>query len=330
MHYGGVYRALHGIQILCRIMVFADAIHFTTVGNIYCNHRKGLDIFKNQQKPGRPHIFSSKDAHFAALCLAHNTAQSAADIHHCYYPGVSTSTIHRHLHELDLSPYKCCQKPYLSHKHKSHRLDWAQQHRSWSLTQWHQVAFADEKKFNVYAPDPNNHCWRKQGEAVLAEWNGKKVVKHGGGSVSVYGVITPEGVGWLHHIQGTLDSIQYTQILEESLLGTLEDLHISLCDIIYQQDQDPKHTAQRTTKWLEEHSIQVLPWPLSSLDMNIIENVWAYLDCWVHTGDKPPQNSKELWHALQEEWYQLSPSYITNLYRSLCQSPMRRKYKSET
>jgi hypothetical protein len=24
MHKGGVYRALHGIQILCRIMVFAD------------------------------------------------------------------------------------------------------------------------------------------------------------------------------------------------------------------------------------------------------------------------------------------------------------------
>jgi hypothetical protein len=26
MHKGGVYRALHGIQILCRIMVFADAV----------------------------------------------------------------------------------------------------------------------------------------------------------------------------------------------------------------------------------------------------------------------------------------------------------------
>jgi hypothetical protein len=26
MHKGGVYRALHGIQILCRIMVFADVV----------------------------------------------------------------------------------------------------------------------------------------------------------------------------------------------------------------------------------------------------------------------------------------------------------------
>jgi hypothetical protein len=115
-------------------------------------------------------------------------------------------------------------------------LDWAWQHRSWSLTPWHWVAFADEKKFDVYAPNPNNYCWRKQGEAVLAEQNVKKVVKHGGGSVSVYGVITPEGVGWLHCIQGTLDSIQYIQILEESLLGTLEDFHISPSDFIYQQD----------------------------------------------------------------------------------------------
>jgi transposase len=126
-------------------------IHFTTVGNIYRNHRKGLDIFKNWQKPGRPRIFSSKDAHFAALCLARNTARSAADIHHCYYPRVSTSTIRQCLHELDLSPYKCRQKPYLSCKHKWRRWDWARQHRSWSLTQWHWVAFADEKKFDAYA-----------------------------------------------------------------------------------------------------------------------------------------------------------------------------------
>jgi hypothetical protein len=51
--------------------------------------------------------------------------------------------------------------------------------------------------------------------------------------------------------------------------------------------------------------------------MNIIENVWAYLDRRVHTQDQPPQNSEELWHALQEEWYQVSASYITNLYESL-------------
>jgi hypothetical protein len=212
-------------------------IHFTTVGNIYHNHCKGLNMFRNQQKPGRPCIFSSNDAHFTALCLACNTACSAADTHHCYYPWVdpcvSTSTIHQCLHELNLSPYKCCQKPYLSHKHKWHQLDWAWQHSSWSLTQWHQVAFADKQKSDVYAPDPNIYCWRKHGEAVLAEQNVKKVVKHGGGSVSVYGVITPEGVGQLHHIQETLDSIQYTQILEESLLGTLQDIHISPHDIIY-------------------------------------------------------------------------------------------------
>ena len=68
-------------------------------------------------------------------------------------------------------------------------------------------------------------------------------------------------------------------------------------------------------EWLHNHNITVLPWPLSSPDMNIIEHVWDELDCHIR-GCKPlPRNLKEL--SLQQEWYGLENDFISKLYHSL-------------
>ena len=72
-----------------------------------------------------------------------------------------------------------------------------------------------------------------------------------------------------------MDSKQYCSILEQSLLGTLQDYSLPRDSIIFQHDNDRKHTARRTKEWLHNHNITVLPWPLSSPDMNIIEHVWG-------------------------------------------------------
>ncbi|THU76222.1 hypothetical protein K435DRAFT_705308 [Dendrothele bispora CBS 962.96] len=51
--------------------------------------------------------------------------------------------------------------------------------------------------------------------------------------------------------------------------------------------------------------------------MNIIENVWAYVEHRVRRRVPLPKNTEELWTALKEEWYGLDMSYINNLYNSL-------------
>lgn len=40
-----------------------------------------------------------------------------------------------------------------------------------------------------------------------------------------------------------MDAKKYCSILEESLLGTLSDQHLSPCSVIFQQDDDRKHTS---------------------------------------------------------------------------------------
>ena len=127
----------------------------------------------------------------------------------------------------------------------------------------------------------------------------------------VWGCITPWGVGRLHRIKGNMDSKQYCSILEQSLLGTLQDYSLPQDSIIFQHDNDRKHTTRHTKEWLHNHNITVLPWPSSSPDMNIIEHVWDELDCRIHHRNPLPQNLKE------QEWYGLENDFISKLYHSL-------------
>lgn len=41
----------------------------------------------------------------------------------------------------------------------------------------------------------------------------KKTIKHGGGNVMVWGCITGEGMGRLHHIKGIMNGPGYVDIL---------------------------------------------------------------------------------------------------------------------
>ena len=50
---------------------------------------------------------------------------------------------------------------------------------------------------------------------------------------------------------------------------------------IFQQDNCPAHKSKGVSKWFTENEIKLLIWPPQSLDLNIIENVWAALTSYV-------------------------------------------------
>ncbi|CDO77564.1 hypothetical protein BN946_scf184926.g1 [Trametes cinnabarina] len=118
-------------------------------------------------------------------------------------------------------------------------------------------------------------------------------------SLSV-GCIHLSWVGCLHRIEGTMDAKMYRHILEDSLLGTLHDHRLGPSTIIFQHDNDLKHTARLVQEWLEHQNLLVLPWPPSSPDLNIIENVWAEIKKRLETYRPRPRNTEELWRVVQK------------------------------
>ncbi|KAL1944863.1 hypothetical protein VTO73DRAFT_2483 [Trametes versicolor] len=267
-------------------------------------------------RPGRPRILTPRDLDHLKLVLARGEAANATEAQRLAAPQASARTVRRNLSEDGLYGRVRREKPYLSALNVKQRRTWAQEVAGWGMDQWRLVVFSDESKFNLFGSDGRQWCRRRVGEEFL-DRNVKKRMQGGGGSVMVWGCITSKGVGRLHRIEGIMDAKKYCTILEEALLGTLQDHHLNPRTFIFQQDNDRKHTSKLAQRWFDNQNILLLPWPSSSPDMNIIEHVWSELDRRVRARNPLPRNCDELWTALQEEWYGLDSAFIQRLYDSL-------------
>ncbi len=88
---------------------------------------------------------------------------------------------------------------------------------------WNHVLWSDETKINLFRSDGVKRVWQQPGE----EYKDKCVlptVKHGGGSVMVWGCMSAAGTVELQFIKGSMNANMYCDILKQSMIPSLRRL----------------------------------------------------------------------------------------------------------
>ena len=240
---------------------------------------------------------------------------------------VSTSLIKKRLCAAGLKGRVAARKPLLRKVNQQKRLAWAKFHENWTVQQWKKVLWSDESKFEIFGGKRSVYVRRYDGERFKKECL-VPTVKHGGGSVIVWGCFGGEKLGHLIKIEGIMDQKVYHNIIQRHVVPSGKEIYRG--QYTFMQDNDPKHTSKYCKKYLNELEsrkvLKMMEWPPQSPDLNPIELLWEELDRRVRKLN--PTSASHLWTILQDSWKNLDPEYLMKLIKRMpriCKAVIKNK-----
>uniref|UniRef100_A0AAZ3PUF0 Transposase Tc1-like domain-containing protein n=1 Tax=Oncorhynchus tshawytscha TaxID=74940 RepID=A0AAZ3PUF0_ONCTS len=108
-------------------------------------------------------------------------------------------------------------KPLLSKRHMTAHLELAKRHVK-ILRPRNKILWSDETNIEIFGLNAKHHVWRKPGTIPT--------VKHGGGSIMLWGCFSAAGTARLVRIKAKMNGAKYREIFDENLLQSAQDLRL--------------------------------------------------------------------------------------------------------
>lgn len=142
-------------------------------------------------------------------------------------------------------------------------------------------------------------------------------VKHGGGSIMIWGCMAADGVGEMVLCEGRMNSEKYTAVLETALAPSITKIYgdTNSEGVKFQQDNATCHKSAHSMAWMNKNGVDLLDWPPQSPDLNPIEHIWSILKKKIRRYSIT--NKTTLLTALKNEWAKITPDQCLKLIETM-------------
>ncbi len=267
-----------------------------TVAKVVQTSKKDGTATISQRRPGRPRKLTPRQERLLMRRVEENrhasSLQLSKEVESQTGVIISRDTIRRTLQRNGMHGCRPRKKPLLKPRHKKAHLEFARAHADKDEDYWDSILWSDETKINVFGTDGFKTVWRRKGE----EYKEKcmvPTVKHGGGSVLMWGCMSAAGVGELHFIDGIMNS----------------------SPALYWKKRSCYH-----------HSVPLVVVHFSNMTIILNTHLRPLLDFWRRIGWKwfsgqvehhPPSSIQSLKEVILEEWKKIDLAKCRQLVHSM-------------
>lgn len=277
-----------------------------------------------KKRKGRPVILDSPTRRrlvFTATENAENRRKSYTEIAEICGITACEKTLRKAFDAEGYSRRIARKKVFLKAETKAKRLQFALDHRHWTVEDWRRVLWTDE--CYVWLGGARGNIWvtRKPGEDYLEECIAPKFKKQN--SVMIWGGILGGKkaplVLWDKKDWGTITAKTYVDHVLQPVLWPFwyHESQVSESTVWVMEDGAPAHRAHFTQNHRDFLHMPSLIWPASSPDLNPIENVWNLLKNRLNQRTPRPKGVVEMKEAIIEEWDRITEAEILEFVDSI-------------